>query len=380
MTMPRFDTHICLVSEQTLPNLLPILYEPFRPRRVVLMVTPAMGERAGQLKKVLRDVGVGAEHREVPAYGFEAMRDQVLDLAASLQDGAAINITGGTKIMALGAFDVARSFEIPVFYLDSRDQRILLLQPGGHEIPLPELLKVKTALAAHGYRIDRCDTDLRVPPANRELTESLVNHADRFQKALAKVNYVAQKAKKKLRQPVDLECRVDEVLAELLGLFAGAGLLHWDRDRRAIVFDNEENRAYVNGGWLEEYCKQVVAGLKKEGMVYDLLANVHISNDQGTVKNELDLAFVARNRLHLIECKTAQLTQKEGDETKGAQAGYKLDTLRDVTGGSFARAMLVSYQHISDMDQVRCRSYGIRLVQARHLPRLRDQLLEWIRS
>ncbi|RME39743.1 MAG: DUF1887 family protein, partial [Deltaproteobacteria bacterium] len=317
---------------------------------------------------------------DVSAYSFEAMRDKVFATAAELEGNTAVNITCGTKVMALGAFDVARNFDLPVFYLDSRDQRILLLQPGGPDIRLPELLTVKTGLAAHGYRIDRCDTDLRIALTNRVLTETLVNGAHRFRKALATVNYVAQKAKKKLKQPVALESRVDDVLAELLDLFAAAGLLAWDRDRCVVVFDNEQNRVYVNGGWLEEYCKQVVAGLKKEGVVYDLMANVHISNAAGTVKNELDLALTARNRLHLIECKTAKLTLKDGDETKGAQAGYKLDTLRDVTGGSFARAMLVSFQPLSDMDRMRCQSYGISLVEAQHLPRLREKLLEWIRS
>jgi hypothetical protein len=51
---PPFDTHLCLVSAQATPNLLPVLDERWRPQRVVLATTPEMKKAADALATVLR--------------------------------------------------------------------------------------------------------------------------------------------------------------------------------------------------------------------------------------------------------------------------------------------------------------------------------------
>jgi len=377
MKIPQFETHICPVSEQTLPNLLPVLYAPFRPKRVILLVTPAMGGQAERLANCLRDLGVRVELCSVAAYDFQAMREQTLNLAAGLKN-AAFNLTAGTKIMALGAYDVARDFDLPVFYLDSRGQRLLILRPEVQEFALPELLRLKTALAAQGYDISG-QGEQQIPAPHQELTEALVEGVECFAAPLASLNYMAQEARKRLLSPVDLPAVKDaRLLNDLLARFTACGLIEVVPGR-SVLFRDEAARAYVNGGWLEEHCLRIVRGLKKEGRIFDLLPNLEICNRQG-VKNELDLAFTAHNQLHIIECKTANL-QKTRDgriETPAAAAGYKLETLRDVSGGSFARAMLVSYTPLPDYDRVRYASYGIQLVQAQQLKRLREELILWM--
>ena len=111
--------------------------------------------------------------------------------------------------------------------------------------------------------------------------------------------------------------------------------------------------------------------------IQDIARSVEIERKVAgnAVPNELDVVFLADNRLHLIECKTRQF-KGEGEDSPGAEAIYKLDTLADLTGGLQARAMLVSYRDMSGHDRNRARDLGIAVCaggQLRHLERhLRD--------
>lgn len=40
--MKKFDVHVCLVSDQALPNFIPVLTEDFRPQEVILLATEPM--------------------------------------------------------------------------------------------------------------------------------------------------------------------------------------------------------------------------------------------------------------------------------------------------------------------------------------------------
>ncbi len=373
----RYDTHICLVSDQSLANLLPVFLERFQPKNVVLLVTPAMRSRALILEQNLRTRGCSVSTCEVQAYGFEAIREASLQLVSDLAGSLAINLTGGTKVMVLAAFDVARHFEIPVFYLDSRDQRIIHLYPDIEDIQLPEILNVKAAFRAQGYDIVERGTQ-QIPRQHGLLTTQLVSNAEKLAKALSALNYIAAKAKNKLTLPVDIQ-RIKEqvVLDEVIDLFQQAGLLAVDRGQ--ILFRDENARFYANGGWLEEHCLGVAQKLRKAGRIADLEPNAKISS-QG-VSNEIDLAFTARNQLHIIECKTADLSRFSKErpaETRAIEAGYRLDTLRDLVGGTFGKAMLVSYLKLPEIDRIRCESYGIKVVQVRQLRRLDEELIQRI--
>ena len=51
--MTTHHTHLCLVSAQATPNLLPVLDEAWRPARVVLATSDAMQANAKAISAVL---------------------------------------------------------------------------------------------------------------------------------------------------------------------------------------------------------------------------------------------------------------------------------------------------------------------------------------
>lgn len=373
----NYHTHVCMVSDQPLANLLPVLLPDFHPKRIILLVTPAMYRKANILQSLLRDKGCQVERVEVSAYCFEDMRETVLQLASSLDAGAIFNLTGGTKIMALGVYDIIRDFDLAAFYLDTSSQQLLILRPAHKTFALPEVMSVKTALAAQGFSVVESGTS-QIPPQNRVLTQQLVGRAEEFQHPLAQLNHCAQKARKNFRTPVDMQQGLTHGAgAELIELFQIAGLLICHQNQ--LIFPSETARFYVNGGWLEEHCFTIAQQLKKEGRIHDLGVNVIVESEDG-VKNEIDLAFTARNQLHIVECKTANLSTPRDDnrqESRAAEVSYRLESLRVIMGGRFGKAMLVSYLKLRQADRDRCSSYNINVVEARQLDRFREVLLQW---
>ena len=98
----KFDTHLCLVSTQATPNLTPALDPDFRPRKVVLAVSPDMRERGMWLGNVLKRHGVLIERLEITdPYSYDQCWESFAEWLEEQAEGIALNVTGGTKVMAM---------------------------------------------------------------------------------------------------------------------------------------------------------------------------------------------------------------------------------------------------------------------------------------
>ncbi|MGQ0656644.1 MAG: Card1-like endonuclease domain-containing protein [Chromatiales bacterium] len=147
------------------------------------------------------------------------------------------------------------------------------------------------------------------------------------------------------------------------------------------MFPSERDRFFVNGGWFEIYVYDRMRRLLPDRpIIQDLAHGVHVQREvRGKpVRNELDVAFLAGNRLHVIECKTRQWNGSE-ENGPGAEALYKLDSLRDLLGGLQAKAMLVSYQNLPDHDRRRAADLEIGVCAGNQVQRLSEFLREWLR-
>ncbi|RLB72335.1 MAG: hypothetical protein DRH07_04865 [Deltaproteobacteria bacterium] len=366
------DVHVCLVSEQLLPNLLPVLDPESRPEKVVLLVTPRMASEAERLSLLLREVGCRSVMKEIRAYRIEDIREVVLKVLAEFSGRKiTLNATGGTKIMSLGAAGVFLEFNLPVFYIDSEnDSSISLSSPHNSSI-LRDLLKVETCLKCYGYEIISSG-DALLQLFNRNLYQALVDGMERWEKPLGSLNYYAGRAEKSLWTHIDSPKMANHDFLALVELFNQAG--HLDCVGNRLIFKDEESRRLVQGGWLEQYVYSLLEDLRRTKKVKDVAVGVVVKNKRGT-KNEIDVACTYANRLHVVECKTAQL---RGDGKKGDDVVYKLDNLRDLMGGSYGRALLVSYHHLRVEDIKRCQDNNVSVVYGRKLQQLKSNLPLWL--
>lgn len=365
--------HLCLVSGQPLPNLIPALSEESRPDGVVLLVSEDMREKARLLRSNLENLGCRVEEVPVHPYRIEDIRATILDQLARYEGRQiGLNATCGTKVMALGAYDVFREFGHPAFYIDTDNRQQITLLPVPSSSPLADLVSVKLSLAAYGYTIEKSGS-CRVLPERRRFGEFLVKNIGRYSGALNILNALSSRSKKSLQ--AQLEGRMSSALGELLQQCAAAGILAVDGER--VVFKDEDARFFANGGWLEDFVTQTVNRLKGQKLVRDHLNNLVVTSG-GKVKNEIDLAFTANNRLHLIECKTALMADKQSKEGRADGIAYKLEALRDLIGGTYAQAMLVSYRELTPEDRRRCKEYRIKVVEGARISELYGNIRRWI--
>lgn len=108
LTAPETQVMICLMGEQPLPNLLPILH--YHPAAVVLVHSDYTAPVAHNVQQLL-DGTITVQRQEVDAYAIEDARQALRSVIAQSGWRAAelmFNVTGGTKPMSLAAYRVAQ--------------------------------------------------------------------------------------------------------------------------------------------------------------------------------------------------------------------------------------------------------------------------------
>jgi hypothetical protein len=371
----KFDTHVCLVSDQATPNLLPLLDERWRPRRVVLATSAAMQARSAALAGLLQTKGVKVETLALRnVYDYSSLCDDLQGFLDAGNDASlALNVTGGTKLMAMAAQEVFRAYERPAFYVSIETDEIVFLS-GGHSAPLNTKLKIVESLRAHGYATQGGETP-QVTAAQRDLAARLIDHVSTAGRALGQINGLAQQAKPSLRCQMT-EAEFDsKALSHMLALFADAGYV--SQAGTALTFPDEASRFFVNGGWLEYHLLQVLRDLQGTHPVTDIAFNLKVIRPGGDTDNEIDVAFMYRNTLHIIECKSANLARAGAtQDDKATEAVYRMESLLKL-GGLRTRGMIVDYRGAfaaSDANRKRAKAARIEILSGSELKDAKGQI------
>lgn len=380
-----FRTHLLLVHDSLIPNITPSLDPRFRPGEVCLLAAPAMHAETARLTRLLRDTGIDVSEWPIAdPWDIEHVRERVSSFVAERRDeGIVLNVSGGTLPMSLAAYEVFRSTDQPVYYVHPTNDHLVWLHPNKQKaFDLADRIRLPAFLAAHDLRLTSVVRQ-GITEQLRTLTATLVAQVERFAGPLATLNWYAAAAARRdslLSPPVSTEHLQRLDLAELLDLFAGNGVLQVDAQQRLVFADNAA-RFYANGGWLEEHVFGIISQLRREQpTIQDLGRSLIVEWDEegSSVKNEIDVAFLANNRLYLIECKTKRFDVDQSPEAASAATLYKLDTLRNHLGGDEARAMLVSYRGIGTHARARAMELGIEVCEGDNLGYLASRLTRLI--
>ncbi len=370
--------HVLLVSAQAAPNLLPALDPDLKPESAILLVSAKMKKQGDALGSALSEAGIKIiSHTLTNEHDFTQMSDEMLKVAAEHEHGGiALNLTGGTKLMALAAQSVAQAAGWRTFYVDADTDEVIWLGNGSHRQKLGQQLKLRHYLKAYGFNLNNGISRPAREPRHDELLSTLVTQAGSMEKPLGQLNYLAQQAEGKntLKIRMDEHQRDSRNLEALLRNFREAGVLQVEKDE--IIFADEVGRDFTKGGWLETYVYRTVAKLHGELGMRDKAANLVVSDADG-VKNELDVAFLSRNRLFVIECKTQRMDK--GDLGKANDTLFKLSEVCRRVGGLGTRGMLATYRALGDAEKKLARALNIEVVTGTQLVRLEEALKKWVR-
>lgn len=328
---------VCLVSRQTMPNLLHILQA--KPERVVCIATKQEDESRKVLQAALRTQKIVCDPPlYVDAYAPETTLTacrQIVERYGRLQLIA--NLTGGTKVMSLAAFRAFSAAKVRCLYTDTQNQRLLSLYPDNRASePLDTHIDVLTYLRANGHIAATRPASSRLSLLS--LATFIGQHIAELDPFLSKLRYEVRddQRNKSFRFSVSGKQR-NMTAAEFLQRATRAGLLTAGRvgtRELEIVFKDDKARRYVEGEWLEDLVFETV---KKSG--FDSSStNVSLMWKDAPERemNEIDIAVVHNLRFFYVSCKSGS------DATQIKYHLFELEALAEMAGGFFNHPILVA--------------------------------------
>lgn len=327
----------CLVSEQTIPNILPALQ--LKPDLVYLISTIDQAAKGVIIADFLRSKGINCEQKEnFDPYDVISITEKLKELTdARPDDSFVLNVTGGTKLMALAAYSVFNKPGREIFYCNTLGNSIKYLYPFVEDIPLNSELNVPSFLAACGYKMSH-DSKVVLTPEKTVFFKLVRNGSI---KNIHRLFEVLRKS------PANYESLLKET---------GFGHFEFKRNGKLFTLSSQKHfleltatKKFFDGFWLEEYCywySKTILGLNP-------LSSVNISSKEGTM-NEVDLMFVHNSRLYLVSCKSGDFDKKDLVE---------IESLKSLAGGTFGKAFMISLNPYSPAIITRAKQLKIKLLK-----------------
>lgn len=373
----QFQMHLCLVSDQAAANYLPVVC--FRPKCVVLVVSPQMKEQAASLEEALKRAVPGIHVEHLVIADTNDINGNVLAFWNVLSEKAdlkpLVNLTGGTKTMSIAAMKAAESEGCPAFYLAMENNSITFFPKGElseerHIEHIGFKPKIQSYLAAYGYLSDGvCPKSALLSDSELELYRELIVRPE-FHLAIPLINKFVVQAEGRnrtrgLKAALDSDNLNKKTVLSAVDEFQRAGYLTYENGE--LIFTGEPNRFFVAGGWMEKYAAHCLAKLGMHPWI-------NLEVEKG-VKNEIDVAFLRNNCLYIVECKTSMTKNKETAE----KVVYKLETLKKI-GGLKTQLILISYQDVEKNAKRRAEQGGIAVIDGKKIENLKYYLRQVIES
>lgn len=369
--------HVCLVSDQPIPNLTTVLQ--FKPDHVVLFKTKEMDEKAKLLAEVLQRHNFKVVSETIEAYDIKS----VIHISESLINkykscNVSLNITGGTKIGTLGTFQVFYTAGKQIFYVDTKDNKIIQLSPEEEqkEIPIEISISISDYLAVYGFKIESYVEDDCYIYKRKELTDYLADTVSIKPNIIAQINSKLHNYNDRSPLPVTVKMPDDERLLKFLKLLDGI----LDKGNNTIEINDHKSLMYLKGYWFEEYVYMVAKSLNPDEIKLNVKGK-WITKGSYSPRNEFDIMLSKRNRLFYISCKTANPDRQkdDGDEGVAKDFIYELVSLSDRALGLFGKRMLLSARPINDTAvKERAKILKVDIIDGRNIRTLRDNLRQWL--
>src|SRR4030042_6242962 len=367
--------HVCLVSEQPIPNLTTALQ--FNPEIVILLTTKEMIEQAERLKSVMVKKGIEIEQILISAYDINNVISQSENLLEKFRShDVALNITGGTKVGTLGVFQVFYTSGKPIFYVNTRDYKILKLFPEKEqeEYNINVMIPIKDYLSVYCFVVDSYIKNDSYIYKRKELTNYLAYSSN----IIGELNHRLHEFNEKTTFPIVVNIPADGKLRRLMGLLENVT----EKGIHNIEISGYDDLRYLKGIWFEEYVYILAKSLGADEVWLNVTGK-WITKGHHPPRNEFDVLIEKGTRLFYVSCKTANPNRKteESREGIGREYLYELDCIGDNALGLFGKRMLASVRKIEDpYIRERAKILKIDTVEGKDINTLKDKLKQWLKS
>ena len=297
-------TLISLISDQTLPNFL-FAKEKGEFDRYILVSTNQMKVK-GKDQALTQTLGI--EHKAqtiwVTADSLEDIQQKLTLLRYTDDEAFVVNLTGGTKMMAIGVYNFFIRRNSRMYYVPIGQNNVIQVHPevSQKEKPLAYRTNLQEYLQAYQVEVEpqsfRKKNSLFQEPSMAAKIYQLNDDSYQFRKNWGELRTWKAQQELKVRGYLDLSFH------ELRWIKKNLDRLGYQPQRPNQL--NKQECDYFSGQWLEEYMYVL---LKNQLSLQDENIGLNIKiNEDGSQRlqagNEFDILFTRNNRLYVVECKT----------------------------------------------------------------------------
>lgn len=319
-----YDIVFHLVGKQRIPNLMGVLHIPGKKHVFIETKEYTSNYIYPFLHDSEYDIIV------VQANDIIGVQEKILKyLNKNKAEKIAFNLTGGTKLMFIGAYSACNKLNAVPYYIYAT-RRMLFKLDDNTKRPLDALLKVDDFIKLHAsnsnYNINKRDIHLS------DLEKKVLGLMWKNRYDIKNIFATHIQGKKLefnhsfVRGAVSVTLSSDTVC--LVCIDGVSCKFH--RDEGCVKF--------LSGTWFEEYIYTLIDKYIKEGSITDISIGTIVEYDK-VPSYEFDVLFTDGKRLFEIECKSGKVDQT--DITK-------LDSNATYFGGSEVCSILATVQDIQD--------------------------------
>ena len=134
-----------------MPNITSCLQ--LEPNQVELLFTRDKLQEAMRIEEFLKARGIIVKGVEIDPYDIKNVTDNCARLIAEYGiENISLNVTGGTKVAALGAYQAFYSQGCDIYYVNTSENEIIQLAPSSASIPIKINISIPDYLDVHGFR------------------------------------------------------------------------------------------------------------------------------------------------------------------------------------------------------------------------------------
>ncbi len=351
--LPEYDLVVHLCGGQTLPIHYGVRL--LRASRHVFAITRESEKQFGLFRALLSEEGTAAESLEIPSDSPDRIKERILEKISGLSpEKVAVNLTGGTKLMFAGGMEAVRSGNVHGYYVDTPSRKIHHLHE--KKTPPTSIPRIFSSVDDFFRLVDEkvsgpghwADDPLR----NKRIELSKTCWQQRFwvgnlggrilipqRKQLVQTDPVTHRVIKYLpfEKKQFINPRDKKIASATLRPDYSAEIVFPDE---TLQIDHCPDLVdYLGGGWLEEYCFQLLSPLLEKGKIKDLRIGLTTElpkppppgETSQETHQELDLCYTDGYELFIVECKSGYVNQGHVQ---------KLENLIQKYAGSLGRGII----------------------------------------
>lgn len=332
---------ISLIGKETIPNYQ--AYKEFSPDILIHIYSNVTKRSSAIIESMVDQINTEVISIECDGWDYIDLMEKINQrIKLKPNDKLFVNVTGGTKMMALPVYDFAKiaekDNEVFYFYIDTKSKIHWFLEKNKTSF-FKKLLTIEEIITLQDQKIQ---SSLNFNEALGDFEESLNVIVEDLGKATSKWNKFLKYINKFFRSS-DVGSHFSfEEFKKILNSKQDLFLVNKENKNITIsyhgeiylIFPTSEEKFIwfvVNGGWFEILTARK---LVKKYPDFEILLNVifNFKSDDRIAKNEVDILMCDGNKLFFIECKSGNISSKDTDTIK---------IRKDTYGGLIGKSILV---------------------------------------